>query len=90
VLPDNYAWLLLYFSSYAALHPLELETEVINIEIYITSLMPSFFGKQCRLVKHLAIRTPKNTIPTPQYGTCRKNLFIIYVRYGISLVNGYQ
>jgi hypothetical protein len=54
VLPDNYAWLLLYFSSYAALHPLELETEVINIEIYITSLMPSFFGKQCRLLKHLA------------------------------------
>ena len=53
MLPDNYAWLLLYFSSYAALHPLELEAELINIELYITNLMPAFFGMKCRLLQDL-------------------------------------
>ena len=46
MLPDNYLWLLLYFSCYAFLNPLDLETEVVKIEIYLNSLQPGFFGKE--------------------------------------------
>jgi hypothetical protein len=46
VLPDNYVWLLLYFSCYASLNPLDVEREVVKIEIYLNSLQPGFFGKE--------------------------------------------
>lgn len=46
VLPDNYVWLLVYFSCYGCLSPLDLEAEVVRIEMYLNSLQPGFFGKE--------------------------------------------
>ncbi len=59
VLPDNYAWLLLYFSCYAALNPLDLETEVMNIEFYVGSIQPNFFGKD--VARSSAVKQKKKT-----------------------------
>jgi len=73
ILPDNYLWVLNYFSCYALVPLHKLETEVRQLELYIRSLDKSFFGLEQKLSE-----TPKNESesenakPTPQYCGCEK------------------
>jgi len=52
--PDNYVWILRYFSAYALLPLILLEEEVMNVEMYINNLDEDFFG-------HKKIKFPRLT-----------------------------
>ncbi|XP_023324953.1 uncharacterized protein LOC111698762 [Eurytemora carolleeae] len=44
ILPENFVWILRYFSNYALLPLHVLVSEVYNLEIYLYGLDPNFFG----------------------------------------------
>ena len=52
VFPNNFAWILKYFASYAHLPPLELLEELNEIEELILALDPLFFGMPKKLTPY--------------------------------------
>ena len=48
VLPENFAWILRYFSALLDVLPTELYTELVKIETFVDYHQPSFFGNLIR------------------------------------------
>ncbi len=64
LLPDNFAWILRYFSAVADVKPTELYAELIHLETFLVDVKPDYFGQKIR--QHDS-RDPRYAMPELKY-----------------------
>ena len=57
VLPENFAWILQYFSSVMDVKPSELYAELLKVEAIILKNHPDYFGSKIRALNHISSQT---------------------------------